>query len=198
MLHIRLVQQYHRCSDCHVQLSASSLVWRRPRYEDEPHYLAQAILFKTSVWCFVWWSEVYNNIPTWTLAMPCAAKLVCCDIWDEEKMKNTTHQLNKRQSSIAVGHDKDILGFCFGHKVVPHVHHVFLGGSVFLQQQSNFFYDQQKVDWHEPPESEGCQCRQKSTQQHQVKDVFPWQLNINSSVKPHQSPQPEPSRQERH
>lgn len=36
-----------------------------------------------------------------------------------------------------MGHDEDVLGFGFGHKVVPHVHHVFLGGSVFLQQQSN-------------------------------------------------------------
>lgn len=43
MLHIRLVQQYHRGSVCHVQLSASSLVRWRPRYEDEPHYVAQAI-----------------------------------------------------------------------------------------------------------------------------------------------------------
>lgn len=57
----------------------------------------------------------------------------------KKEKKTTTHQLNKRQSSVAVGHDEDILGFGFGHKVVPHVHHVVLGGSVFLQQQSNVF-----------------------------------------------------------
>ena len=44
-----------------------------------------------------------------------------------------THQLNERQPSVAVGHDEDILGSGFGHKVVPHVQHVFLGGTIFLQ-----------------------------------------------------------------
>lgn len=77
-----------------------------------------------------------------------------------EKRNTTTHQLNKRQSSVAVGHDEDILGFGFGHKVVPHVHHVFLGGSVFLQQHSNVFMSNnppppQKTTDTKPPESEG-------------------------------------------
>lgn len=44
---------------------------------------------------------------------------------DEPKNENT-HQLNKRQSSIAVGHDEDILGCGAGHKVVPHVQHMVL------------------------------------------------------------------------
>lgn len=36
-----------------------------------------------------------------------------------------------------MGHDEDILGCGFGHKVVPHVQHVFLGGTVFLQHKKN-------------------------------------------------------------
>lgn len=51
---------------------------------------------------------------------------------EERKTKNT-HQLNERQPSVAVGHDEDILGLRSGHKVVPHVENMLLGGCIVLQ-----------------------------------------------------------------
>lgn len=51
----------------------------------------------------------------------------------EERKTENTHQLNERQPSVAVGHDEDILGLRSGHKVVPHVENVLLGGCIVLQ-----------------------------------------------------------------
>ena len=37
-----------------------------------------------------------------------------------------THQLDEGEAAVAMGHDEDILGCSFGHKVVPYILHMFL------------------------------------------------------------------------
>lgn len=142
MRHIRFVQQYHRCSGCWVQPSPSSPVWRRrPPGWGRTTLFTGAVLFKISIWRFARCSGVYRTILWCMLIMHCGLVGRSGHMISKGKKTTTTYQLNKRQSSIAVGHDEDIPGFCFGHKVVPHVHHVFLGRSVFLQwQKKNVFW----------------------------------------------------------